>query len=963
MKTQFVVLLFAGLLLFVSAIYSQPEDTHEQVSVQTTNQQVHPVESINEHTEEHHTDMSPLFFIIIALFIGTATRHFLRRWPVPYTVLLIIFGLLLGIFSRTGLFSVHLPLLDSSLNWAGNIDPHLILFIFLPTLIFEAAFNMDVHTFKKSFTNSLILAVPGILVALALTAVVIMGIVYSGIGLMQWDWIAALMFGALISATDPVSVVALLKELGVSKKLSTLIDGESILNDGTAIVLFMVFLLPLTGEASDVNPFLSFLKVAFGGTLVGLIVGWILIHWIKQVFDDPMFEITTIIAGSYLTFFLAENFFHVSGVLGLCALGVYCAAVGRTKFSPSVHHFLHEFWELAVFIANTLIFIIVGVVIAKRTQFTANDFIILGLVYLGLLMVRFIMLWLFYPIMRRIGYGVKPADIIVSWWGGLRGAIALALALVVAGNEKIHPDIRNQVLFLTAGIVMLTSLINATTMKKLIEWLGLARPTEDKRRMIQAGLSFVRQSGENAIEKLKTDRFMSGADWEAVYTYLPGVEQHESTTAASIAEMRKRLLQKEKSAYWELFEDGLVDGNAVLELSSAIDSMLDHDGTIPLSKRKDIEYLWKTPVILKYLQRLPVIGNIVSRQFFNLLSSGYDSARAFVHAQEETLKTLNNFQISIAGNVHSSGKTDFELLEDEINENKIQGLTFLRNLKESYPEIYRAIETRQAIRLLLNHEKMTVQRMAKQHRITEDEALLLEEMINEKIIRISRSTSDFLKSSPMDVLKKNNLFNDLDISVLQQILRNSQTMIYSVGEDIIKQGRPSEDIFILLRGTAKVTIDGELRDLLRQGDCFGETGMLTGLTRSGSVTAESPVTTLKISKTTLLNLEHKAPQLVFNLWQLAGYHITENILRASEKYRSMKLRRLRDWISDGELIVLSGGEKYDLNGMMAVCLRGKIADGSDLSSPLKNLQLLSVPSVIAEEKSWIYIFEQLPDAD
>ncbi|PLX02734.1 MAG: hypothetical protein C0594_11555, partial [Marinilabiliales bacterium] len=164
------------------------------------------------HAEEHgggHGGMEPLFFVIIALLIGAATRHFFRKIPLPFTVLLLLIGLILGALERMELFYWS-QTIDEALKWAGTIDPHLILFVFLPTLIFEAAFAMDVHTFKKTATNASILAIPGIVVAMLLTGLIMIGIDKMGLGLEGWGsnmGFIALMFGAVVSATDPVAVV------------------------------------------------------------------------------------------------------------------------------------------------------------------------------------------------------------------------------------------------------------------------------------------------------------------------------------------------------------------------------------------------------------------------------------------------------------------------------------------------------------------------------------------------------------------------------------------------------------------------------------------------------------------------------------------------------------------------------------------------------------------------------------
>jgi NhaP-type Na+/H+ or K+/H+ antiporter len=220
-----------------------------------------------------HDYLYGLFFLIVALVIGAATRHFLQKIPLPFTVLLLIFGLAMGALNRaygphggqghdthatheevgffSELYAKFIDTLSGAITWGGNLDGHLILYVFLPILIFEAGFALDVHTFKKSFLNAFYLAGPGIVTATVMSGMAFYGLVviFGGEGgvLAEWNveagafvFLASMLFGAVVSATDPVAVVALLKELGASKKLGTLIEGESLLNDGTAIVAFVL---------------------------------------------------------------------------------------------------------------------------------------------------------------------------------------------------------------------------------------------------------------------------------------------------------------------------------------------------------------------------------------------------------------------------------------------------------------------------------------------------------------------------------------------------------------------------------------------------------------------------------------------------------------------------------------------------------------------------------------------------
>jgi NhaP-type Na+/H+ or K+/H+ antiporter len=329
------------------------------------------------------------------------------------------------------------------------------------------------------------------------------------------------------------------------------------LNDGTAIVLFMLFFTMVTGGDADASPVVEFLKVAVGGTLVGVIIGSLSIRWVRKVFNDALVEISVIVAAAYITFFICEYFLHVSGVLGLVALGLAMAGVGKTRISPEVEHFLHEFWELFAFIANTLIFIIVGVVIAEQVSVTGKNLLILGILYVGVHIIRALVILLFYPIMKRAGYGLPKKDAIVVWYGALRGAVGLALALIVANETMIPEEIRGQFLFLTAGLVILTLLVNATTIKPLVSRLGLTKVSPAKKLIQVNAKKYLYNSSRNALEKTKSDRYLSRANWTKVEEYLPepvAEDEGADIKIDTIAEYRRRILEKEKSSYWHQFK-------------------------------------------------------------------------------------------------------------------------------------------------------------------------------------------------------------------------------------------------------------------------------------------------------------------------------------------------------------------------------------------------------------------------
>lgn len=898
-------------------------------------------ETAEEHSGGHGADMSPLFFIIIALLIGAATRHLLRKTPLPFTVWLLIIGLAIGAIVRLGWFEIthigNLPvnfgLLDRAFTWAGNIDPHIILYVFLPTLIFEAAFAMDVHTFKKTAVNASLMAIPGIIIAMFLTAGTILFLDRIGLGLEGWGWAMALMFGAVGSATDPVAVVALLKDLGASKKLGTLIEGESMLNDGTAIVLFMLFFSMVTGTASETSPVLEFLKVALGGILVGVIVGAVSIWWVRKVFNDALVEISVIVVAAYITFFICEHFLHVSGVLGLVALGLGMASVGKTRISPEVEHFLHEFWELFAFIANTLIFLIVGVVIAQQAAVTGKNLLILLILYLAVHIIRALVILLFYPIMRKAGYGLPWKDGVVVWYGALRGAVGLALALIVAGDPNIPEEIRAQFLFFTAGLVTLTLLINATTIKFIVNRLGLTKISPAKELIQINAKKHLYNSSINALEKTKTDRYLNRANWKAVEEYLPekvSEEEGSGVKIDTIAEYRRRILEKEKSSYWHQFKDGLLGPNAVMGLSDTIQKILDEGGLIPLSQRKDLEESWKTSRLLDVMQKIPFLAKLSRRVFFERISVSYDSARAFVQAQEDALKLIERMMRGLEaesiGNKEDDAKI-LDLLEEEVTENRMLGQTFLRNLRKNYPEIYTAVATRQAIRTLLNYERYTVERMQKNGRLESGEACKIIEEIEERMKRLMNSPPVIHMPESETVLRESVLFRGMDVACIEEITPKFQTRIYSVGDRFIKNNATSDGLYFVARGTVRVSIDSHDVDVLGRGEFIGEIASLTG-SRTADVYAESPVTVFWLPLRELSRAVKKYPDLADRIWQLGGKRLAENLLNRTEPYDRWKQDQLKAFVNKGKVISATEIDRDELRDKILILIQGTAKEKS-----------------------------------
>ena len=255
---------------------------------------------------EEFAFLQPLLLTITGLIIGALLKSLLKHSRFPYTVGLFAIGLLVGILNRTGIFN-SLPQITEAVDSVADINPDLILYLFLPILIFDAAYELNMHIFKKTLANATLLAAPGLVICMILTGVLMVGIGLVIPGYENWTWAFALMFGASISATDPVAVVALLHELKTSKRFSTLVDAESLLNDGTGIVCFMLFfgVYAATG-GSDSSPVMEFIKVISISTILGYFLARVVIWFITRINSEEMIQNSVIILSAYVTFIISQ---------------------------------------------------------------------------------------------------------------------------------------------------------------------------------------------------------------------------------------------------------------------------------------------------------------------------------------------------------------------------------------------------------------------------------------------------------------------------------------------------------------------------------------------------------------------------------------------------------------------------------------------------------------------------------
>lgn len=387
--------------------------------------------------------------VIVLLFsIATAVAIGARKLKLPYTVALVITGLALG--AARVLPSPHLT-------------KGLLYGIFLPGLIFEAAFHLGWRHFRENLRAILGLAFPGVALAVAVTTGMLAAIEWST------SWKVALVFAALIAATDPIAVVGLFKSLGAPKRLSAIVEGESLVNDGTAVVVYGLVLAFATGTPVTAGgAALDFARVVGLGVLVGLVVGWV-VSKVIQLVEDSHVEITLTTIAAYGSFVLAEHL-HLSGIIATVVAGLACGTWGAEKgMTETTRTVVEWFWEYVAFVLNSFVFLLIGLEVSLRDLAGAWRPIAVGFVAVTLTraVVVFVATLALRPTKERLPRGWP----LVLTWGGLRGALSMVLALVLPED---FPD-RALVLRTTYGVVILSILLNGLTTAPLMRRLGIVR--------------------------------------------------------------------------------------------------------------------------------------------------------------------------------------------------------------------------------------------------------------------------------------------------------------------------------------------------------------------------------------------------------------------------------------------------------------------------------------------------------
>lgn len=498
--------------------------------------------------------------LIELLFIAIAVAVAVKYVRLPYTIALVITGIVAGPL-------LQLPDLP--------VDPHLWLLLFLPPLLFEGTINMDLEFLRRYARPVGLLALGGTLIQVVLLSAAFATLLGMPIAI-------AGLLAVMLSPTDPVAVLALFKENGVAKGLQTIVEGESVFNDGVAVVLYLLVLQVIGGEGVTLlEASLEFVKVVAGGVVVGGVLGY-LCHRLYAKIDDHLVEVGLSLVLAYGSYLIAERF-HFSGVIAVVLAGLIVGNYGRVlSMSPSTRLSLGHFWEVAAFMINGLLFLLIGLTVEFGRELGRAGEIVM--VFGVMLLARAIAVYGLLTLYRVLA----GARLSTSWihainWSGLRGSIPVALALVIPAAV---PQV-GRLQTITLGAVFLSLLVQGLTIEPLLRRLGLVERSKEQDEFERStGISIAAGAALRQLDALHREGEISERLFENLRQHFEAIRSvglgrvasltldHETIRRRELNRASVRVFEAQRVALDRARRRGLLSEEVWRELAGNVDALM-----------------------------------------------------------------------------------------------------------------------------------------------------------------------------------------------------------------------------------------------------------------------------------------------------------------------------------------------------------------------------------------------------
>ena len=821
--------------------------------------------------------------VVVSLSQPLAAR--LRLSPV---VLLAVIGVAIGATSGVLLHTRLSSHLGEFVRLFADLPlgSETFIYVFLPLLVFEGALTSDV---RRSFDDAAPILMLAVIATLVTAAIV---------GLALWPFAGlplavCLLLGATVATTDPAAVIAMFRDVGAPGRLTRLVEGEALLNDAAAIVLYSVLLGIITSGHTPVigSMAIQFAGSFIGGALLGAVAGRAFLEIIPWTRDDRLAEGTLTVALAYLAFIAAERLFHVSGVVAVMAAGLTVNGFGRTRIAPYNWAFLGNLWEQIAFWAHSLVFLLASILVPKLLfELHLHDLALLGVLVVAAFAARLAVLFLLLPLLTlsKLMQPISTAYKFAITWGGLRGALTLVLALSVTEDGTLPDEVRRFVAVLATGLVLFTLLVNGTTLRIFIRLLRLdvLSPIDRLLRDRVLELSYTETSELIRTTAQEHDLHPAAADsalapyraWMEAASSRDPAEQTHLTERARLAVALVALGNQERMLVLETLARRAASPGALQALMRNAEALVEgarSDGR--LGYKRAAEAALAFPLSFR-------VAYFFYRQF---------GLRSFLEDRlGERFETLlvTRLLIHELGDGGAKGPRSIfgervAALIDSILATRLnQTQSALGALRRQYVDHAAALEARFLRRSALRSEIGRYQTLY-------EGGLISAEVHRDLTNRVEHAQNT--ESAPRfdigldtrDLVGRLGLFKDLDDGQLDSVRKLLRPRFTVPKELIVRKGDPGDSMFFIASGAVEVALP-ESSIPLRSGDVFGEMALLTGAPRQADVRALTYCRLLVLRKAAFDRFMRENRNVRLKIYQIAETRTSENTLDAAKDDRA-----------------------------------------------------------------------------
>jgi len=793
--------------------------------------------------------------LLLSMIAASICRHL----PIPYTVLLVLLGLAVNFFAAdSDVLALHYL---SELH----LTPELVLFIFLPALVFETALSLDARALLKNLIPILMLAIIGMLVSVTLVG---LGIWWS-LGL---PLVVALLFASLISATDPVAVVALFKELGVSKRLNILVEGESLMNDATAIVLFNILLLMFVRDGfayTDVfHAVGQFFWVFFGGVFVGVFTGLVMSELLIRLYHgNQSVPVVLSLILAYFSFILADHELHVSGVMAVLSAAITFNLAGLSRLSKPSIDMIHTTWEFMVLIFNSLLFILIG--LSVDLTYLVNYWQPILWATIAVYIARAVSVYLLIPLTTRSFSlpNISWPERHIMWWGGLKGGLAIAIVMSIPESVPAKQLLES----LTLGVVLVSLLLNAPTIRWLMHFLKMDELGQTEQAELKQSMQQVTQSVDKVLHSFANLHLLN-IEMESSVEYrlhkTLDTEQINLTDEQLVKQVHLQALRAETEEIEHLYEIGVVNYYTLVTFKDIL--RIDQQHSIDYLKTMGEGWLQPNPALdFEHM----VIHRFSEQDWAQNLLTNYQTRRfanKILHDIAGVLMAHKGLQA-----IHKmidqglDKQIDQELLEplELIYQKRLKRRqNRLQYFSENYPVFYQRFEAYVFQKVALRYSLQLVQKSHEQGMISAKVVQLITHKLLDSLAQLSSFKMSISLAKRDAWINQVPLFADLSTDFLRKMASEASYVNFLPGDTIFYQGDVGDSLYIILNGNVDVLIanqQGEDEWVAEHGEgaLVGIRALRKNSNRSATVVAKTYVTCLRLTAKDILRFSMENQEL------------------------------------------------------------------------------------------------------